>query len=429
MSANPPILSIPAQSPDPISHINTFLASLAPHVSEHAAIGTREFGDQRPESRPEDGWRGRVGSLDVDPGQRGWSEGMPREDFRFAAGAGEGSAGLAFQRPHGYLASRRRPPTDSLPRIDTTPQAVRVASLSDPDRLPLERDMGSVSPTESARRRHARKIRRREKAAILNARPPPSPTHSAHARPAPKRRSPESDSEAGRALSEILSGERRTIGGRGKRRRTQSGMDLIRRWKPENVVSSRLTSIVDPAVRRSHEFIAVDGVAHREAVPPRMEWEGSYMRWEEYRDDGRHTGVDAGQAVQTEESEGKGWRKDGMESGSFLGANERGPWNVPGEELQWKGIGDGAYGVQAGAARGDNDVHMKMDTDMGMGTGTGMGSGMDRGMGIDIGPNGMHRDPPLQWQQFDWSAQVGRRSTLRTENDEWKRFWQRKNNG
>jgi hypothetical protein len=96
---------------------------------------------------------------------------------------------------------------------------------------------------------------------------------------------------------------------------------------------------------------------------------------------------------------------------------------------QWKGIGDGAYGVQAGAARGDNDVHMKMDTDMGMGTGTGMGSGMDRGMGIDIGLNGMHRDPPLQWQQFDWSAQVGRRSTLRTEDDEWKRFWQRKNNG
>jgi hypothetical protein len=160
-----------------------------------------------------------------------------------------------------------------------------------------------------------------------------------------------------------------------------------------------------------------------------MEWEGSYMRWEEYRDDGRYTGVDAGQAGQTEESEGKGWRKDGMESGSFLGANERGPWNVPGEELQWKGIGDGAYGVQAGAARGDNDVHMKMDTDMGMGTGTGMGSGMDRGMGIDIGLNGMHRDPPLQWQQFDWSAQVGRRSTLRTEDDEWKRFWQRKNNG
>lgn len=89
--------------------------------------------------------------------------------------------------------------------------------------------------------RHARKIRRREKAAILNSRPPPSPAHSAHAHPAPKRRSPESDSEAGRALPEILSGERRTVSGRAKRRKMQPRMDLIRRWKPENVVTSRLT--------------------------------------------------------------------------------------------------------------------------------------------------------------------------------------------
>ncbi|GFZ47916.1 hypothetical protein JCM24511_05663 [Saitozyma sp. JCM 24511] len=785
MSANPPILSIPAQSPDPVSHINTFPASLAPHVSEHAAIGTREFGNQRPQSRDEEGWRGRANSLDVGPGQRERGEGSQREDFRLTADAREGSARFAFQR------SRRRTLDGSLPRIITTPQAVRVARHSDPNRLPVDRDMGAVSPTESARRRHARKMRRREKAAILNARPPPSPAHSAHAHPAPKRRSSESDSEAGRALSEILSGERRAVGGRGKRRKMQPGMDLIRRWKPENVVTSRLTmrpgtkglkggilgkaktslpirapywggskaeqsdrkrrqgiedsedemhlwhrrpeqrrrsqgrstpapdtsqripsrafrssscafeqesrnamsstprptrydrlpsagitnspswpsftthqrsdppvipahpanvqvapqsstgsmgyrdpfsslahssrstrpaphtgvrtppfahrperetwetggrqpkpvgsqpahrrqpeyhhplqhiddlsssfaqhlgmpqttlpprngksplypirrtiygqllprdhassvvktmsssplfqprvptipfspirfgepsdlralkgsmqpvgdtagsrsgaarqrdrgdvhvrvdlssspirsmsealplfntdsspisiripaggrrdhqrhshafeSIVDTAVRRSQEFTEVDRVAHPRAAPSSVGWDGAYGSWEEYRDDVTRTGVDqAGQTDGQMEEGGQGlWRTDGMGRGASFSPIERVLRSLPGEELQWNGIGNGGYEMQARGARGDNDVHMNMGTDIRM------------GMGTDIGAGGMGRGPPLQWQQLNRGTQEGR-STLHTEDDQWKRFWQRRNDG
>lgn len=133
-----------------------------------------------------------------------------------------------------------------------------------------------------------------------------------------------------------------------------------------------------------------------------------------------HTGVDqAGQTDGQMEEEGQGlWRTDGMGRGASFSPIEWVLRSLPGEELQWNGIGNGGYEMQARGARGDDDVHMNMGTD----------TDIRMGMGTDMGSDGMDRGPPLQWQQLNRGTQDGR-STLHTEDDEWKRFWQRRNDG
>ncbi|KAK8847569.1 hypothetical protein IAR55_005428 [Kwoniella newhampshirensis] len=145
MSHNPPILAVPHQKPATDDHLHRFLSSLQPYVVEHAQLGRRALEEalvietqgtstQRDVEGPEQASKGRPAVHQVSNLQAGWRQNR-----------------LGEQRL----------------QTDTTrarSHAAVIKRSDNPDQADMPREH---TDTESAQRRLQRKIRRREKAAIV----------------------------------------------------------------------------------------------------------------------------------------------------------------------------------------------------------------------------------------------------------------------
>ncbi|WVQ79890.1 hypothetical protein IAT38_001990 [Cryptococcus sp. DSM 104549] len=297
MSANPPILAVPPQVPSPTSNIHRYLSSIRPHSNEHANIGVATFereireglpaniGSDRAEEKEVAGRDG-VGRKRGSSEERGsdWvmtrAEVMARLDSQlYQAGRAKYQAthfqsGPSSKTPISSPSSspHRQPPLQqpskvkppvSRPLDDQPPQTTSKFPLSLISNLTKktshredtgtgrqgkrkkgeeERDFEEVE-TESAQRRLERKLRRREKAAIVKPKPkPPTPPPARpKAKPSRKHAAPSIDG----TLEGSQSGEEDTAGQRRKKgARRRAIPEFVKSYQAKNVfpVEGRITN-------------------------------------------------------------------------------------------------------------------------------------------------------------------------------------------
>ncbi|KAK4688848.1 hypothetical protein P7C73_g1253, partial [Tremellales sp. Uapishka_1] len=236
MSSNPRIEAIPVEIARPELHIQRFLASLAPYAQEHAKDGQTNFQAELCRQR-EDGTEGKADTVEKQSRTGGEKEAALGDEppiwaRKFALEHGKDVSAWwgSYKRRKLRIgdAERRNGEMEPTARESTPALAPRGVAGK-----PLDtggKENGSTGEDHKYGRRLERRLRRREKAAIVNPKPVAAELLSK------RMHSPTSPEDEAKASK--------------KTKRAVRGMEIMAKYKAENINPSLERITLEPRMRR-----------------------------------------------------------------------------------------------------------------------------------------------------------------------------------